>query len=96
MSTLPENIDDSYSDAGDASIKIHQGHHDVIHQKVNRIPDGTDQVITEDEGDSRYSSQTHDHDGRYTYARAGAKNIFVQPGQPTALQVGDIWIKTPA
>lgn len=51
--TLPENIDASYLDQspGDAA---HQQHHDEIHGKVNRIPAGTDPVLTETAGNAAY------------------------------------------
>jgi hypothetical protein len=34
---LPVNIDSSYSDTGDATVKLHQQHHDIIHTGVNHL-----------------------------------------------------------
>jgi hypothetical protein len=38
---LPVNIDTTYADTGDASVKIHQQHHDLIHGIANAIDDDT-------------------------------------------------------
>ena len=34
---LPVNIDTTYSDAGDASVKLHQQYHDTVHAYVNKL-----------------------------------------------------------
>lgn len=38
---LPVNIDATYADTGDASVKIHQQHHDLIHAIANAVDDDT-------------------------------------------------------
>lgn len=38
---LPVNIDTTYADTGDASVKIHQQHHDLLHGIANAIDDDT-------------------------------------------------------
>jgi hypothetical protein len=38
---LPVNVDVTYPDTGDASVKIHQTHHDLIHAIANAIDDDT-------------------------------------------------------
>lgn len=35
MSDLPVNVDSTYSDTGDASVKLHQQHHDALHAAYN-------------------------------------------------------------
>jgi hypothetical protein len=37
--TLPVNIDTTYSDAGDASVKLHQQYHDRLHARYNEFID---------------------------------------------------------
>jgi hypothetical protein len=39
---LPTNVDTTYADDGsDASVKLHQQHHDTIHAAVNAAAGGT-------------------------------------------------------
>jgi hypothetical protein len=37
---LPTNIDTTYQDGVDASVKLHQQHHDTIHSAANASQDG--------------------------------------------------------
>lgn len=38
---LPVNVDSTYADSGtDASVALHQQHHDTIHKTINALPDG--------------------------------------------------------
>ena len=63
---LPENVEDTYDDGGDELTRLHQEHHDRVHEQVNRVgadnfPDATgqpaDQVPTTD-GDDGYNFTT--------------------------------------
>lgn len=88
---LPVNIDSTYADnGGDASVKIHQQHHDSLHGIANLQDTTTGQVLVmvTNTQTSSYTLVLTDNTKIVEMNSASANNLTVPPNSSVAFAVG--------
>lgn len=90
---LPVNIDTTYADSGsDASVKVHQQHHDTIHSLLNLLDTVTGQplVSVTNTQTTSYTLVLGDSLKMVEMNAAGANNLTVPPNSSVAFPTGAI------
>lgn len=99
---LPVNIDSTYADSGtDASIALHQQHHDAIHAIVNAIDTATPAtavllagVIANNQTGTSYTLVLADAGKVVELNNAGAITLTIPPNSSVAYPIGtciELW-----